>query len=168
MFSGDGMVYAFDFSAGKAKLRSRFAKPYAYFADRGAPESEYPFFSRLLARFNLELGFRESLNTAFVATDDKLLVTTDGGRPYILDETTLKTKSPVAKIEEWFSASAKDLEGSTLFPNIFSTAHPFWDHEEKSLYTVHYSAEEFKSLGWKVFTDLIRWDGKEKFEKCTE
>ena len=257
ILGGDGMVIRLDFSTkGNVIFHSMFAKSESFHLDEFAwntinGKSEELSTNKItpkivnllkrcrfkdfgLGRLNFRIGIRNSLNTAITPLKFKdqdytrLLVCSDDGRPYELDPLSLKTVTPVGRLDEWTAIMGNGMEVKVfgiklikkkfrvwLFPLIMSTAHPVLDPKTSELFSVNYGRsfrdtihnstvinqrvtnlrEAFwllvkkgpKGLAFlilsgvflvidffsyllrgrntKVFTDLIRWDGKGDLEK---
>ncbi|MDX2212783.1 MAG: carotenoid oxygenase family protein [Oculatellaceae cyanobacterium bins.114] len=141
LFNGDGMVYRIDFSTDAVTLTTRIAKPPCYYADRISYEksefSDLRFINGGFGRFSFVkgtlaiLGVRNQPNTAFVpfqfATDpqERLLLTSDTGRPFEIDPDTLEVIAPLGSNDEW-SAMLPLVEGAP-FTQFLTTAHPCFD-----------------------------------------
>lgn len=167
LYTGDGMIYRLGFENGQATLKTRIAKTPCYYAD--IPTQRYlaanaiePFanfakkhkiFSYFAAfrdggqsRYSIRLGVRNQLNTAFLRTRDRLLVTIDAGRPYVVDPDTLELLYPIGSTSEWkgiFPVLAK-VFGLNLFDIYINSAHPVadvskLDNKPDELFTTNYS-----------------------------
>ncbi|MBO3457330.1 carotenoid oxygenase family protein [Aetokthonos hydrillicola Thurmond2011] len=157
LLCGDGMIYRLDFdSQNEVRLTTRLVKPPDYYADKatshGSKYEKYRFRNHGITRFSLTLGVRNQLNTAFLPmkfsrdSEERLLVTYDGGRPYEIDTQTLEVVTPIGSNQEWQS----ELNGyNAPFPAFLSTAHPAFDPHTQQMFTVNYG----RSLG--NFLDTI-------------
>ena len=98
-------------------------------------------------------------NTAFQVMGDRLLLTTDAGRPHELNPESLEVVTPVGRNEHWSSALPGWIGWFTHwpFPLVMSTAHPGYDHESGEVFSVSYG---LSILGMGVFTRLVGWDGR--------
>jgi carotenoid cleavage dioxygenase-like enzyme len=159
VFLGDGKVVRLDFRPDGVDLRSRVLRPPDHYADLATMGHAAGFSNLGLARSSLQLGFRCFPNTALVALGDRVLVTSDAGRPWEIDPETLELVTPVGWNHEW-----KDILPFFVglfvdwpFPMLMSTAHPGVDHETRELFTINYG---IPLLGDDTFTDLLRWDGQ--------
>ncbi len=145
LFNGDGMVYRLDFNQpGQVTVKTRLAQTPCFYADRatqtGTPDASRGFQNHGISRFSSSLGFRNQPNTAFVPLRfsgderDRLLVTSDAGRPYELDTETLELVTPIGSNREW------QPEGTKLSPflSVLTTAHPYFDAAKKEFLTVNY------------------------------
>ena len=197
--NGDGMIYRLDFDRpGKVSLKSRIVKPLDYWIDeatkKGTQFEKLGFGNHGIVRLSYFLGMRNELNTAFVPMQlsgelERLIVTYDAGRPYILDTETLEVVTPVGSNKEWQGALKLPYPFNFLFKPIFSTAHPVFDFYKSEMFVVNYGRsldnllessplidiivdlcpdfrqklENFKAL--QDFVYLIRWDGSGKLER---
>lgn len=149
LFNGDGMVYRIDFPdkstpGNHPSLTCRLMKSPCFHADAASrPKSKYAdlgFRNHGISRFSVALGTRNELNTAFLPIrfgeedGDRLLVTYDAGRPYELDLETLELITPIGWNHEWRPETTLP----SPFPAVLSTAHPYFDPEQKELLTVNY------------------------------
>jgi len=157
LLGGDGMFYRLDFDRpGEAHLKTRLAGPPCFYADRATSESRKHSYTRMhfdqlgIGRLSPLLGMRNMLNTAFLPMrfgpdqHERLLVTTDDGRPYEIDPHSLRTVTPVGKLTEWRELIGAGVRvgpwtfGSFPFPLVMSTAHPVFDQHSQELFTVNY------------------------------
>ena len=167
LFNGDGMIYRLDFhttpqtdsdadriEVGKAWMASRIVATPDYYADLALETNprykkewpkQYPFlrfYNFGLCRLSLEVGTRNSLNTAFLPmkfSDDKerLLATWDAGRPYEVDPRTLDPIAPIGWNKQWKPMTqALDLL-KMPFPADLSSAHPVFDTHTDEMFTVN-------------------------------
>ena len=145
LFNGDGMIYRLDFTRpGQVSIKTHLTKTPGFYADlatkAGTQYAKHGFQNHGISRFSSSLGFRNQPNTAFVplrfASDecDRLLVTSDAGRPYELDTETLELVTPVGSNLEWQPEATK----LSPFLPVLSTAHPYFDAEQKEFLTVNY------------------------------
>ena len=145
VWNGNGLIYRFDFKPGETtSLTTRLARTPCYWADlatrRGTEQASLGFHDWGMARFSPTLGMRNQLNTAFVpmrfasTESERLLITFDGGRPYEIDPQSLRVITPVGSNKEWQAGVPFPFP----FPAILSTAHPVFDPETATLYTVNY------------------------------
>ena len=167
LFNGDGMIYRLDFhqtpqtdsdadrtEVGKAWMASRIVKTPDYYADlaletnpryqKDWPE-QYPFlkFHNFgLSRLSINVGNRNSLNTAFLPMkfsdgSERLLVTWDGGRPYEIDPRTLDPIAPIGWNKQWKPMTQALDIFKMPFPFALSTAHPVFDTHTDEMFTVN-------------------------------
>jgi len=166
VFVGDGKVLRFDLSPGAASLRSRVVRTPCHFFDAASLGASYGFDNNGFARMSLQLGFRNFANTALVALGDRLLVTSDAGRPYELDPDSLEVVTPVGWNDEWSGILPTWLEGFVdwVFPLHMTTAHPASDPHTGELFTVNYglalvgsSQPDTWVMAWSGVGALRRW-----------
>jgi len=147
ILNGDGMIYRLDFDqSGQVKAKTKLVKPPDYYTDQasqpGSQYARYGFKNYGITRFSLPLGFRNQLNTAFLPmpfpdkSQQRLLVTYDGGRPYEIDPESLETVTPVGANAEW--QPEIDLLNYPFKP-FLSSAHPAFDGYTGEMFTVNYS-----------------------------
>lgn len=140
VINGDGMIYRLEFVNGKATLKTRIAKTPCYYADRLTQKSrKYPeaycFKDAGPSRMSPKLGNRNQLNTAFLQTRDRLLVTFDAGIPWVIDPDSMELIEPVGRMDEWlsitdpFAGFAPNLRDTVLPPHS-NPAHPVCDHHK--------------------------------------
>lgn len=141
VINGDGMLYRIHFASGKATLKSRIAKTPCYYADQITQRSsKYPeaycFRDRGPSRSSPKLGNRNQLNTAFLQTTRRLIVTFDAGIPWMIDPDSMELIEPVGRMDEWLSLTnpfadiAKSLQKAlqdVVFPPYSNPAHPVCD-----------------------------------------
>ena len=172
LFNGDGMVYRLDFTQPETvTVTTRLTKTPDFYADLatkpGTEYAEHGFQNHGISRYTNSLGFRNQPNTAFVpfrfAADDRdrLLVTSDAGRPYEIDTATLDLVTPIGSNREWQPEATK----LSPFLPVLSTAHPYFDAEKKEFITVNYgrSIASFLEMipaleeAEKLPEDLLKW-----------
>lgn len=153
VFNGDGMLYRIDFTGDKVLLKSRIARTPSYFADQATAGTEDEFLDAGVLRLSPTLGAQEQANHAIVPFGDALLVTTDTGRPYVLDADSLELRNPLGTNAEWKSALGEPLL-SGPFPAILTAAHPYFDANTEELFGINYAPP---LPGSEPFTDLLRW-----------
>ncbi|HHP7231625.1 MAG TPA: carotenoid oxygenase family protein [Xenococcaceae cyanobacterium] len=145
IWNGNGMIYRLDFERPEqVALTSRLVKSPCYYADEatqpGSSYSQYQFNDYGMARFSVELGMRNQLNTALIpmqfseSESERLLITFDGGRPYEIDPVTLKLVTPLGANTEW----RPGINLNFPFPPVLGTAHPAFDARTQELFTVNY------------------------------
>lgn len=172
LVNGDGMVFRLDFGDDAVHLRSRLVKTPCYYAEKAVAGTDDAFDNPGggPARISGTLGARNQCNTALVPlSNDRILATFDGGRPFELDPVTLEVVTAVGYHREWkagldFSAIPGNFIGS-VFPLVFSTAHPNFDPNTGEFFSVNYgSGAGIEILGnqllGEIFTRVIRWDGQ--------
>jgi carotenoid cleavage dioxygenase-like enzyme len=177
-FSGNGMVHRCDFGTSRPRLISRWIKTPCYWADR-ATQGTWDAFRNLgggPGRMSFSLGVRNQANTALIPLGpDRVLATTDAGRPYELDPVTLEVATPVGRQSEW--RRGMDIPGwlggifrDDVFPLVQSSAHPAWDPHTRQLFTANFGGNMMPSIFGQPlfserFTDLVRWDGAGPLER---
>ena len=145
VWNGNGLIHRFDFQAGESVvLTTRIARTPCYWADfatrPGTTRSKLGFQDRGMARFSIHLGMRNQLNTAFVpmrfenGEATRLLLTFDGGRPYEIDPVSLDVVTPMGRNDEWRPGASLPMP----FAPVLSTAHPVFDPETATVYSVNY------------------------------
>jgi carotenoid cleavage dioxygenase-like enzyme len=159
VFLGEGKLVRLDFGPDGVDLRSRVLRPPDHYADVATRGRAAGFGNVGLARTSPQLGFRSFPNTAVVAVGDRLLVTSDAGRPWEVDPASLALVTPVGWTDEWRDILPPFLDWFVKwpFPMHMTTAHPGVDHETRELFTVNYGIPLW---GDDTFTDLVRWDGQ--------
>jgi carotenoid cleavage dioxygenase-like enzyme len=160
VFNGDGMLYRLSLSDQSVELRMRLLKTPCYYADIETKDTEHGFENAGLARISTSLGFRNQVNTSPVAMGKRLLVATDGGRPFEVDPVSLEVITPVGKQSEWPS-SGGTLVGDRPFDLQLSAAHPFYDTHTSELFTLCYGLPQTNNQ----WLELIRWDGEGALER---
>ncbi|MCO4771771.1 MAG: carotenoid oxygenase family protein [Deltaproteobacteria bacterium] len=148
VFNGDGYIVRLDLDdPSSPRLSAKLAGVPSLFADEITKNR--PGFSTLkfnnfgVSRFSMQLGMRNTVNTAFVpiAKDPegrwkhaRLLIAIDAGRPWEIDTRTLDCVTPVGRNDEWRGDGSMGLP----FPTVFSTAHPIWDPTTNDGYMVNF------------------------------
>ncbi|QYO64341.1 carotenoid oxygenase family protein [Leptolyngbya sp. 7M] len=126
--NGDGMIYRLSFENETAKLTTAIAKTPCYYADLAAQyDKRYKslaFRDGGVVRMSLALGSRNQLNTAFLKTNRRLLITYDAGRPYTLDPQTLEVVEPIGATKDWIIILGGLLPISNIFQPYSGSAHP--------------------------------------------
>ncbi|MGG6284985.1 carotenoid oxygenase family protein [Leptolyngbya sp. AN03gr2] len=138
VFNGDGMIYRLEFRDRKATLKTRIAKPPCYYLDQAIQRhpDQYPkayaFQTSGLNRMSRKLGSRNQLNTAFLQTRDRLVLTFDAGIPWVIDPDSMELIEPVGRMDEWLSVTSP-FEGlipmlsEEILPPYSNPAHPVCD-----------------------------------------
>jgi hypothetical protein len=126
--NGDGMIYRLSFQNGESHLTTAIAKTPCYYADLATqydkPYKHLAFRDGGVVRMSLQLGSRNQLNTAFLKTKRRLLVTYDAGRPYTIDPKTLEIVEPIGSTKDWIMVFAGLLPISNIFQPYSGSAHP--------------------------------------------
>jgi len=159
VFVGDGKVLRVTFEPGQATLRSRIVKTPCHVYDDATLGLPHGFENDGFARMSLEVGFRNFGNTALVALDGRLLVTSDAGRPWELDPESLEVATAVGWNHEWAGILPAFLESFVdwVFPLHMTTAHPAVDPHTSELFTVNYGLALLGSSS--ADTHVVAWDG---------
>ncbi|KPQ16950.1 MAG: lignostilbene-alpha,beta-dioxygenase related protein [Algoriphagus marincola HL-49] len=152
---GGGFVMRYDFDqAGKAFLKARLLKPPAYYADEATKEGSHPHYPKWkqsisgfknlgITRLSFWLGCSDLLSTAITPIrygndkKDRLVATTDVGRPYEFDPKTLQIKTPIGYLKEYINGVPGIVPWP--FPVLQTTAHPAFDPVTKELFSVNYT-----------------------------
>lgn len=145
IWNGDGLIHRFDLDTdGGIQLTTRLARTPCYWADlatrTGTPQAKLGFSDWGMARFSPSLGMRDQPNTALVPmrfADDqatRLLLTFDGGRPFEIDPVSLAVVTPMGSNAEWQAG----MPGPWPFPPVLTTAHPVFDPETATLFSINY------------------------------
>ncbi|HBP22755.1 MAG TPA: hypothetical protein DEA08_33865 [Planctomycetes bacterium] len=177
-FNGEGVVRRLDLASGR--LRSRLVTTPCYYADQ-ALAGQSAAFSNIQdgpARMSTALGVRNHPNTALIPLgDDRLLVTSDAGRPFELDPVTLETVTAVGWRSEWRPGfDLPSIAGTALnddvFPLLQTSAHMAHDRFTGETFGANYGGpQNVRVFGLPLlgpdFTDLIRWDGHGALERWT-
>ncbi|MGE0711206.1 MAG: carotenoid oxygenase family protein [Planctomycetota bacterium] len=173
-FNGEGVVRRVDLATGRFTARA-VVTPCAV-ADEALAGTRDAFrdIQGGPARFSARLGLRTQPNTALQPLGpDRLLVTTDAGRPFELDPLTLETATAVGWRREWrpgldLPGFARALANDDVFPMLLTTAHPAHDAHTGETFGVNYGGT-VRAFGHPLlgpeFTDLIRWDGQGALER---
>ncbi|MFT7581850.1 MAG: carotenoid cleavage dioxygenase-like enzyme, partial [Myxococcota bacterium] len=158
LLTGDGMVYRLDLGAKQVSLKSRFMRTPSYLVDQATRGTDDAFTTNGLARFSKTYGVRNYANTALVPLDtSRLLVTTDIGRPHLIDPVSLAVITPLGRNDEWRSTFGQTVLFGEAFPLAQTTAHPVWDARTDELFSVNYASPFLN--GQETWTDLLRWQG---------
>jgi carotenoid cleavage dioxygenase-like enzyme len=156
-FTGEGTIYRFDLSPTGVRLHHNVLRPPCHYADRAAPNfGELMQFRDFgLSRISPLLGVRTVLSNSPIPLRDRMIITTDAGRPWEFDPVSLELVTPIGKVDEWLGA----IPAPWAFPLILSTAHPADDPGTGELFTVNFSNPA--PGGRPGFSHLVRWTGRE-------
>lgn len=159
VFVGDGKVLRVTFEPQRAVLRSRVVKTPCHHYDRATLGQPHGFENQGFARMSVKVGFRNFANTALVAMQDRLLLTSDAGRPWELEPASLDIATAVGWNREWTGIlpSVLDALVDWVFPLHMTTAHPAVDPHTQELFTVNYGLALLGSA--TADTHLLVWDG---------
>jgi len=156
-FTGEGTVYRIDFDPGAPSLKQAVFRPPCYVMDQALqtlPTRErsgmLDFHDLGLTRMSPLLGVRSVLSNSPIALRDRMIITTDAGRPWEFDPISLELITPIGKVDEWVGT----VPAPWLFPLILTTAHPVEDASTGEFFTVNYANP---GMGNPGFTHLVRW-----------
>jgi carotenoid cleavage dioxygenase-like enzyme len=160
-FSGEGTVYRMDFTDCEVKLKQAVFRPPCFMIDHALQDSErgglLGFHDLGLTRLSPMLGVRTVLSNSPVQLGDRMLITTDAGRPWEFDPVTLELVTPIGKTDEWIGA----IPAPWVFPLLLTSAHPAEDRRTGEFFTVNYANPGAGNPG---FTHLIRWHNRGHLE----
>ncbi|TAF35005.1 MAG: hypothetical protein EAZ57_01835 [Cytophagales bacterium] len=158
---GDAYIMRFDMTTpGQVKLKASILQPYptfqADYAHRWGTKDHllFGFFNFGIARLSIGLGGREQAATAFLPVmfdgdeNYRMYATSDMGRAFEFNTTTLQCLSPLGKFSDYVPANPPEL--FWWFPVIQTTAHPMFDPNSKLLYTLNY-----KKGGTNEFSHIL-------------
>jgi carotenoid cleavage dioxygenase-like enzyme len=165
VFIGDGKLLRFTLTPDAVQLRSRVVKTPCHRFDQASLGASYGFETDGFARMSIKVGFRNFANTAIVALGERLLLTSDAGRPYEIDPESLEVVTAVGWNDEWQGILPSWLEGfvNWVFPLHMTTAHPAVDPHTATLFTVNYGLDLLGSRN--ADTHLMRWAGAGAMER---
>jgi carotenoid cleavage dioxygenase-like enzyme len=155
-FTGEGTLYRFDLEPDRIRLTQNIMRPPCHYADRAAANfGELMQFRDIgLSRISPLLGIRTVLSNSPIPLRDRMIVTTDAGRPWEFDPVTLELVTPIGKADEWLGS----IPVPWAFPLVLSTAHPAEDEATGELFTVNFSNPA--PGGRPGFSHLVRWTGR--------
>lgn len=152
---GGGYVMRYDFDIeSKVSLKARLLKPPAYYADEALKygnHQKFPdrakslssFKNLGISRISFWLGCSDLLSTAITPirygsdTVDRLVATTDVGRPYEFDSRTLEVKTAIGWLKEYVNGVPGIVPWP--FPVLQTTAHPAFDPVTRELFSVNFT-----------------------------
>ena len=153
-FSGEGVLYRADIEPGRVRLKQAVMRPPCFHADHALQDEHHGgmlgFHDLGLTRLSPLLGVRTVLSNSPIALRDRMIVTTDAGRPWEFDPVTLELVTPIGKVDEWIGA----IPAPWVFPLHLTSAHPAEDHRTGELFTANFANPGAGSSG---FAHLIRW-----------
>jgi carotenoid cleavage dioxygenase-like enzyme len=154
-FSGEGTVYRIDIEQGGVALKQAVFKPPCFLADQALQAEQQSgllgFHDLGLTRLSPLLGVRTVLSNSPIALRDRMIITTDAGRPWEFDPITLELVTPIGKSDEWLGS----IPAPWVFPLFLTSAHPAEDRRTGEFFTANYANAGAGNPG---FTHLIRWD----------
>lgn len=162
-FSGEGVMSRLDFLQGpaRARLTQAILRPPCFRADQALIDSDHStlltFHDLGLTRMSPLLGVRTVLSNSPVALHDRMIVTTDAGRPWEFDPVTLELVSPIGRNDEWRGA----IPAPWLFPLVLASAHPAEDPRTGEFFTANYCNP---MLANRSFCHLMRWHERGELE----
>ena len=143
VINGDGMIYRVKFDHGKLTLKTRIAKTPCYYIDQIIQReriSKYPkpyhFRNEGPSRMG-QLGNRNQLNTAFLKTPNRLILTFDAGIPWVIDPSSMELIEPLGRMDNWLNLTGpfedlvpilKKFLGKRILPAHANPAHPVFDY----------------------------------------
>jgi len=104
--------------------------------------------------YTTPLGPPNMANTAPLPWGDRLFATWDVGRPSELDPVTLGWLGDAGSIDAW---GGQSLDLGTVFPFLFTSAHPVVDPDRGCLWTVKLDPD--LGRGFAQAPTVVRWDG---------
>lgn len=153
-FSGEGTVYRVDIAADGVSLKQTVFKPPCFLADQALQAQQHGgmlgFHDLGLTRLSPLMGVRTVLSNSPIALRDRMIITTDAGRPWEFDPVTLELVTPIGKADEWRGA----IPVPWVFPLFLTSAHPAEDRQTGELFTANYANPGAGNPG---FTHLVRW-----------
>jgi carotenoid cleavage dioxygenase-like enzyme len=156
-FSGDGMIWRVDFDGATPTITSKILRTTDYFMAQAFAGTPYEFRSHGMMRMGW-LGIQNQSNTAIsVLNGNRLLATSDGGRPWEFDPRTLDPITPIGRLVDY--RPMMELEGFNQFvcPMYISSAHPPYDPRTGEFYGVSLSIVPVPGM---VYCEILAWDGE--------
>ncbi|MCX4028935.1 carotenoid oxygenase family protein [Endozoicomonas sp. SM1973] len=122
--------------------------------------------------FSPNLGFMNYCNTAPIYMgDNRFALNYEGGIPYEFDGSTLDLITPIGEVSDWKSSLPPIAEAFApdkwLFPQIRTTAHPYFDFKTGECYTMNYGGNMGTTGTRHGFVRLIKWDRESRFNSWT-
>jgi carotenoid cleavage dioxygenase-like enzyme len=152
-FSGEGVIYRLDFTGDHVQLKTAIHHPPCFRADQALAGTEHElleFHDLGLTRLSPLLGVRTVLSNSPIVLHDRMIVTTDAGRPWEFDPVSLELVTPIGRADEWRGA----IPAPWLFPLYLASAHPAEDPKTGEFFTVNYCNP---MLAHRSFCHLMRW-----------
>ncbi len=162
---GEGVLNEIRFQGDGVYLRRNILKPPCAYLDELTQGTEAAFQAKDLLKTSKVYGKREILNTNLFAFKEHLICANDAGRPYVIDSSSLSLSAPIGHYHQW--KTSQDDEHIGLFnaqplKGYMTTAHPAYDQDE--CFFVNWGMN-MPQLGMQGFVDLIKWDGKQGFDR---
>lgn len=162
--SANGIVYRIDLhGAAGARFTSSVMRTAGYYVRRAVNQLGYlkrlfvdhrlhEFRAVGLGQFSATLGAQELPNTApvMIPRSGRMVITTDAGRPWQIDPSTLRALSPLGYLREWKRA----LGLPWMLPLLQTTAHATVDPHTEDLYISNHAPN---APPCAPFTQLCRW-----------
>lgn len=130
IFDGDGFLTRFAFEGDRVMYRSRYVRTHEYVEEEKAGRILYRGFGTNIPggiRKNfLDLKFKNAANTSVVYHGGKLLALWEGGLPYEVDPTTLRTIGP-------WDGQGKLLKPRSIMNSFLGNVLPFSAHPRRDL-----------------------------------
>ncbi len=160
-FSGEGTVYRIDFADDGVHFHQAVFRPPCFLVDQALQASNQGglmgFHDLGLTRMSPLLGVRTVLSNSPVWLGDRMIITTDAGRPWEFDPITLELVTPIGKVDEWIGS----IPAPWVFPLLLTSAHPAHDKETGEFFIANYANAGAGNTG---FTHLIRWHNRGSLE----
>ncbi len=160
-FSGEGTVYRLDLGDGKVALKQAVFRPPCFLLDHALQATGHHgmlgFHDLGLTRLSPLLGVRTVLSNSPIALHDRMIITTDAGRPWEFDPISLELITPIGKTDEWIGA----IPAPWVFPLHLASAHPAEDPRTGEFFTANYVNP---GAGQAGLTHLIRWHHRAHLE----
>ncbi|WP_163833135.1 carotenoid oxygenase family protein [Spartinivicinus ruber] len=171
--NGKGALTRVDFSHGQAQFtRKMIETPSAILQDKLSGLLDPFYLLGGTVYFSPNLGFMNYCNTAPIYMgDNRFALSYEGGIHYEFDGTTLDLITPIGEVDEWKSSLPPIAEAFApdkwLFPQVRTTAHPYFDFRTGECYTINYGGNMGTTGTRHGFVRLINWDMKGRFKIWT-
>jgi carotenoid cleavage dioxygenase-like enzyme len=162
---GDGMLNVLRFGSEGLRIERNLLKPPCYYLEQLCQGSDRGFEAHDLLKSSKVYGKREILNTNLIRFQDHLICANDAGRPYLIDQKSLKLKTPIGRYDQWKTTISDDdvnLFNAQPLKGYMTTAHPAYDHDE--CFFVNWCMH-MPHLGVNGFIELLKWQGDEKLSR---
>ena len=161
---GETNIVRLEFSSDHVRLTNRLMKTPASLALNHLAKTKFKFDFFGLMHLSPGLGIFSYTEGMYLVPDGRIAVTSDIDRPWIIDLSDLRVKTPIGRRDEWLpmmAGSAGDAIGN-LFAG-YNTSHAMHtDLQSGEVFLVNYQK---KQSNGEHPVHLIRWDGKGAFEK---